>query len=158
MHSIKLTGYKIPHTLSFSQKFGKLAQDMFENPITYWCNLSEDMLLSVKQQTDYSLGLPKGCKFDHIPHQSLISFLCHSLSPAWFHGTWKNPLCCRELPLYPLCCRAQAFEGIFHTGIHKILKAVLTFCPLNSSVISIQGLRASSSPQGGLLLPCLLLL
>lgn len=93
MHSIKLTGYKIPHSLSFSQKFGKLAQDVFENPITYECNLSQDMLLSMKQQTDYSLRLPKGRRFDHVPHQPLISFLFglhHSLSPAWFCG--KPPL------------------------------------------------------------------
>lgn len=82
MHSIKLTGYKIPHTLSFSQKSGKVAQDVFENPVRYQQNLSQDIMVSVKQQTDCSSRLPKGRRFDHIPHQSLISFLfglCHSM-------------------------------------------------------------------------------
>lgn len=56
MHSIKLTRYKIPHTVSFSQKFGKLAQDVLKNPVTYQHTLPQGMLLSAKQ----------GHRFDHI--------------------------------------------------------------------------------------------
>lgn len=94
MHSIKLTRYKIPNMSVFSQKLRKLAQDVLENPVTYQHNLSQGILLSAQQQTDYSLRLWKDHRFDHTLH---CPWFPSSLSSVTFRALpgcvkyWKTP-------------------------------------------------------------------
>lgn len=89
MHSIELTSYKILHTVSFPQKFGKLAQDVLENPVTYQYNLSQE-----EQQIDYSFRLAKGYRFDHILHHPWFLFSLGAVTFKALPGCmkcWRTP-------------------------------------------------------------------